>query len=180
MTKYDLKKVDVELVNEKIGTWTVFGKAKTGNIKTLRIQDPQTGEWIILVREDSKNPEISIAVNTYPKDRRYFAKVARLTSLFKQTKDKKAFYSPISKTLVNGRSTSRQIFKKEERDQVSKWIKAYFEIRLYGNVVTRGKSGPAKNYLVALIESNHLEDFPRFFIGTRVWPLREYYEKQFK
>ncbi len=160
-------------------TWTVFGHARTGIVKTFKVHDPVTGKWVIDIREDNVRPEISVAVSSYPKGRRFYAKGARYTILFKPCENKKDFYSYLSIAQITGNSTSRKIFNKDDRQTIPKWIKSYFRIRLYSSVVPKGTKSPAKNKLVTVINYKKLEDFAKFFIATRIWPLKEHYEKIF-
>lgn len=144
-------------------------------MKTFEADDPLTGKWTLVVRSDNVRPEISVVATSYPKTRVFYAKAAKHTILFKQCKDKKKFYTYVSETQIDGRATCRHIFNKDERMKVPKWIRSYFDIRLYGNVVARGKDSPARNNLVAIIDQDDTEDFAVFFIATRIWPLREHY-----
>jgi hypothetical protein len=175
MPRYDLGKVDLKLISERSGSWTAYGQGRTGNMKTFEADDPLTGKWTLVVRSDYVRPEISVVAISYPKNRVFYAKAAKHTILFKQCKDKKKFYSYVSETQIDGRTTSRHIFNKDERMKVPKWIRSYFDIRLYGNVVARGRNSPARNNLVAIIDQDETEDFALFFIATRIWPLREHY-----
>lgn len=180
MPKFDLKKVEIELANEKLGTWTAFGQARTGKIRTIDVLDPNTGKWTIEVREDEKRPEISVVVDSYPKGRRFYAKGARYTALFKRCRDKNSYYCYISTTQIEGRSTTRKILNKHERRLIPQWISSYFKMRLYGNVVPRGKQSPAKDKLVAILDGKKPGDFAKFLIATRIWPLKEHYDKILK
>jgi len=176
MSRFDLKKVELELAKERSGTWTAFGQARTGTIRTFKVLDPNTGKWTLEVREDEMRPEISIVVDSYPKDRRFYAKGARYTVLFKKCRDKNSYYCYISKTQVEGRSTTRKIFNKSERKLIPRWISSYFKIRLYGNVVPRGKNSPARDNMVAMVDVKRPGDFAKFLIATRIWPLKQHYE----
>jgi hypothetical protein len=182
MAKYDLTKISISLTDEHSGSWKVFGKIKTGKIKIYLVDDPLTGSWRFELRENDKAPQIELAVIEYPKERRYFAKLASQRPLFNISRLKSYMYNKISESYLDGTATSRTYLSKDDRKLLPSWVKSYFKgkIRLYRNAVLKGESSPSKNHLVVLIKRSNYEDFVRFFFATRIYPLTKYYHDKFK